>query len=307
MISVANAPISYGAFELTVGIYPNVPDGEGVLDRVRDAGYVGIDLGPVGYLGLGDTLASNLESRGLGLTGGYLELPFHDSDNMPKSLEELSELIEAFEAAAPVNERLGLPPARPTIAVMSQPHRRAMPGRAVNERELGYTDQQWETFAVNAERAAGLCRDRGFEPVFHNETGTNVEAPWEIEKVMELTSFDVCLDTGHLIACGGDPVASLLKWRDRVTHIHVKSAARAKMQELIDRGGDVEDIWADFEQAFDHISRVAPAPAPTKQSSWLAPFAAPGRRRASASARTSDFSLSPSGKTRRAISSARVA
>lgn len=244
MISVANAPISYGAFELTVGIYPNVPDGEGVLDRVREAGYAGIDLGPVGYLGLGDQLAENLESRGLGLTGGYLELPFHDNDGMPKALDELSDLIGAFDAAAPVNARLGLPAARPTIAVMSQPHRRAMPGRAVNDRELGYTEQQWETFAINAERAAQLCRDRGFEPVFHNETGTNVEAPWEIEKVIELTSFDVCLDTGHLIACGGDPVASLLKWRDRVTHIHVKSAQRSKMQELIDRGGDVEDIWA---------------------------------------------------------------
>ena len=45
-VYVANAPISYGAFELTVGIDPNVPDGEHVLDEVRGAGYAGIDLGP---------------------------------------------------------------------------------------------------------------------------------------------------------------------------------------------------------------------------------------------------------------------
>ena len=40
-ITVANAPISYGAFELTVGIDPSVPDGEGVLKEVTAAGYAG--------------------------------------------------------------------------------------------------------------------------------------------------------------------------------------------------------------------------------------------------------------------------
>jgi len=47
-IYVANAPVSYGAFELTVGINPNVPDGTALLDAVAAAGYDGIDLGPVG-------------------------------------------------------------------------------------------------------------------------------------------------------------------------------------------------------------------------------------------------------------------
>ena len=37
-ITVANAPISYGAFELTVGIDPNVPDGEAILNEVQAAG-----------------------------------------------------------------------------------------------------------------------------------------------------------------------------------------------------------------------------------------------------------------------------
>jgi len=38
-IVVANAPVSYGAFELTVGILPDVPDGAAVLDQVAAAGY----------------------------------------------------------------------------------------------------------------------------------------------------------------------------------------------------------------------------------------------------------------------------
>jgi inosose dehydratase len=36
-ITVANAPASYGAFDVTVGIDPNVPDGVAVLDEVSAA------------------------------------------------------------------------------------------------------------------------------------------------------------------------------------------------------------------------------------------------------------------------------
>ena len=37
-IAVANAPVSYGAFEVTVGHDPNVPNGTEVLDQVAEAG-----------------------------------------------------------------------------------------------------------------------------------------------------------------------------------------------------------------------------------------------------------------------------
>src|ERR1700682_2034936 len=59
-VVVANAPVSYGALELTVGILPDVPEGATVLDQVAEAGYAGIDLGPIGYFGYGEELAGNL-------------------------------------------------------------------------------------------------------------------------------------------------------------------------------------------------------------------------------------------------------
>ena len=51
MIRVANAPVSYGAFEITVGVLPNVPGPEEVLTAIAQAGYEGTELGPPGYLG----------------------------------------------------------------------------------------------------------------------------------------------------------------------------------------------------------------------------------------------------------------
>src|SRR5689334_18927534 len=112
-IVVANAPVSYGAFELTVGIDPDVPDGRSVLDQVAAAGYDGIDLGPVGFLGTGDELCRRLRDRGLGLAGAYLEFPFADPARLDTVLPDLAAMLDTFDLVAPY---LSGPPPRPTIA-----------------------------------------------------------------------------------------------------------------------------------------------------------------------------------------------
>src|SRR5262249_46889151 len=96
-IAVANAPVSYGAFEVTVSHDPNVPDGVSVLDQVAEAGYAGIDLGPAGYLGTGERLGELLAERGLGLAGAYLELPYADPDALEEALPSLDELLSTFD------------------------------------------------------------------------------------------------------------------------------------------------------------------------------------------------------------------
>jgi sugar phosphate isomerase/epimerase len=85
-IAVANAPVSYGAFELTVGVEPGVPDGQSVLTQVAAAGYAGIDLGPIGYLGRGGELGEALARHRLGLAGAYVELPYSDPVALERAL-----------------------------------------------------------------------------------------------------------------------------------------------------------------------------------------------------------------------------
>jgi inosose dehydratase len=96
-IAVANAPVSYGAFELTVGQDPDVPSGTQVLDQVAAAGYAGIDLGPVGYLGTGERLGELLAERSLGLAGAYVELPYSEPHALEKSLPELESILDVFD------------------------------------------------------------------------------------------------------------------------------------------------------------------------------------------------------------------
>jgi inosose dehydratase len=239
-IVVANAPVSYGAFELTVGIDPHVPAGEVVLDEVADAGYAGIDLGPVGYLGSGAQLCQRLAKRGLGLAGAYLELPYSDPAALRAVMPQLDELLDTFDA---VRGNVPGPPPRPTLADASSDERRARPCQGGTDRGLGLDDAAWRRFAIGLASVVERCRDRGYEPTFHHETGTYVEAPWEIERVLDLSDIGLCLDTGHLLLGGGDPMTALRAWGTRINQVHLKDAKRSVMAQIVSEGGATNEIW----------------------------------------------------------------
>jgi len=240
-IAVANAPVSYGAFEVTVGHDPNVPDGVRVLDQVAEAGYAGIDLGPVGYLGTGERLGELLAQRGLGLAGAYLELPYADPGALDEALPSLDELLSTFDT---VRAYVPGPPPRPTLADAGSRERRSRPFRSAGERSLGLDGAGWRRFAEGLARVVGRCRDRGYEPTFHPETGTYVEAPWEIEEVLNRSDIGLCLETGHMMLGGGDPVAMLRDWSDRINHVHLKDASLAVRNGIVTDGVQAAEIWS---------------------------------------------------------------
>jgi inosose dehydratase len=249
-IAVANAPVSYGAFEITVGHDPNVPDGLSVLDQVAAAGYAGIDLGPVGYLGSGIRLGELLAERNLGLAGAYLELPYADHDALAQAMGDLDALLATFDAVRPY---LPGPPPRPTLADAGSRERRGRPGRSATHPGLGLDRAGWRAFAEGLARVVGRCRDRGYEPTFHPETGTYVEAPWEIEEVLDRSDIGLCLETGHMMLGGGDPVAMLRDWGERVNHVHLKDAVRSVMAGIVADDAPVTEIWS--REAFCALGR----------------------------------------------------
>lgn len=212
MIRIGNAPVSYGAFEVTVGKHEGVPSAAEVLDAVQAAGYQGIDLGPVGYLGRDAELRTALESRGLLLTGGYVEIDVSTAEAAAPGFAELAQVCDQFDAVA-----ADVPPAfppRPTVALIGAPPDGA--GRADAAR--------WGLIERTIAELVAQCEKRGYEACLHNEVGTQIASQEDVIRVLESTRSALCLDTGHLVAAGGDPVAILARWRDRVSHVHLKDA-----------------------------------------------------------------------------------
>jgi inosose dehydratase len=236
---VANAPVSYGAFEITVGINPHVPGATELLDLVSDSGYGGIDLGPISYLGSADELGERLTSRGLGLSGGYLQLAFSDADRLAEQLPELDALLDVFDATAP-----HVRPPYPTLADAGSDQRQRHPGRAASDRTVGLDDQLWGTFVQGVERVLDRCRERGYEPTFHPHAGTFVEAGWEIDRLLETTEIGICFDPGHLLVGRVDPLPALAAWSDRINHIHLKDAFTQILDDLLAADEPTESIYA---------------------------------------------------------------
>jgi inosose dehydratase len=213
VIRVANAPVSFGVFELTAG-GAGGPDPDELLGAIAAAGYEGTELGPPGYLGEGDALRRRLERHGLELTGGYVPIRFAEPD-----LGELSRTLDLFEAA-------GAAGARPVLADAGREH-----------------DVDFERLAAGVRRAAALARDRGFEPAFHHHLGTNVETPAELERLLDATDVPLLLDTGHLLAAGGDPVEALRRRRERIDYVHLKDVRLGVLREVADEGAELLEAW----------------------------------------------------------------
>ena len=195
MIRIGNAPVSYGAFELTVGVSPDLPEPLGVLRAMAAAGYDGTELGPPGYLGDVLTLRERLQLRGLELVGGFVPIRFGDPD---QDLAPLEQALDLFDAAG------GSP-------------RTVLSDGGVREGAM-----DWARFAESVTQAAARARMRGYSPTFHHHMGSRVQTPPEIERLLELTDVGLLLDTGHLLAAGGDPVRSLRDWRERIDLVHLK-------------------------------------------------------------------------------------
>jgi inosose dehydratase len=236
-VRVANAPLSYGAFEMTVGVFPNVPGPDELLAEMGAAGYEGTELGPPGYLGEGEELRDRLERYRLALTGGWNRVRFSEPEHWDEDLAALERGLGLFDAA-----RAG-PDARPVLGDGGSDARRANPGRGREDRSIGLDDDGWRRLADGVARAQELVRSHGYEPSFHAHTATHVEAPWEIERLLELTDVGLLVDTGHLLAGGSDPIQALRDWSERVNYVHVKDVRLDVLGRVIDDRADMLEAW----------------------------------------------------------------
>lgn len=234
---MANAPCTYGAFEITLDD-PNVPGALDVLEMVASAGYAGIDLGPAGYLGTNKELPGRLRERNLALAGGYLPLHFSSAHKLAREMPQLEALLDIFDLVPET-----LPRPKPTIADAGSPERWQRPGAAARDRSIGWDDAGWRRFGEGIARVAERCRERGYEPTLHHHTGTFLEAVWEIERALEVSDVGLCLDTGHLLVGGGDPVKGIDTWGGRINHVHLKDARRDVIAGITADGSSVEAIW----------------------------------------------------------------
>jgi inosose dehydratase len=233
-IRIANAPCSWGALEFDLAA--PAPGYAEVLDEMAATGYAGTELGDFGFMPTDPgQLRGELVRRGLALLAAFVPIALADSAAQAAGAEVAVRTARLLAAASDARPLIVLADDNGSVATRREHAGRVLP-------EHGLRDAQWDTFAAGAERVARAVRDAtGLRTVFHHHCAGWVETPAEIDALMRRTDpglLGLCVDTGHLTYGGGDPVATLSRYADRVWHVHFKDCDPAVARQARERGWD---------------------------------------------------------------------
>jgi len=232
---IANAPCSWGVLEFeSTALAPSPAQ---VLDEIAATGYEGTDLGDWGFFSTDPrVLRAELDRRRLDLVGAFVDIALtnpsaHDA-GAATAVRTARLLMETALEGPYTTEAVGeIRATRPMIVLSDKTA--ALAARTAKAGRItaadGLADSDWEIVATGAEHIARAVLDAaGVGTVFHHHCATVVETPEEIGELMRRTSrelLELCLDTGHATYGGGDPVALLDEYRDRIRLVHFKDCS----------------------------------------------------------------------------------
>jgi inosose dehydratase len=214
---LAGAPISWGVCEVPGWGHMLPPDR--VLAEMASLGLTATEMGPVGYLPPDtEVLRPLLRSHGLGLVGAFVPLVLHTGD--------LTQSRAVLDAVLPLMTALD-----GEIVVAA-----AVTDASWSPR-VALDDGAWQRLVNNFEEVGALVAARGLRLALHPHAGTLVETAEDIEAVLAHGEVDWCLDTGHLVIGGTDPVEFATRNAERIVHVHLKDvdlelAGRVRSGEL---------------------------------------------------------------------------
>ena len=225
MVRIANAPCSWGVIE---GIEGQRDGYVRVIDEMQQTGYIGTELGDWGFMPTDPgELRSVLDARGLALIGSWVGV----------NLEDRAKHQASADDAVRTGKQLALVGGKEAVVVLGNdpygnPLRTKIAGRVTPADAMD--EDQWKVFAEGANHVARRVMDEaGIRTVVHQHIGTLVETEAEARRLFDMTDPSVlglCLDTGHwTFGAGGDPVAAVREFRDRVWHVHFKDVEPAVM------------------------------------------------------------------------------
>jgi inosose dehydratase len=216
-MKIAAAPISWGVCEVPGWGHQLTPDR--VLAEMAAVGVSATELGPEGFLPSDPAeLTTLLDSYGLSCVGTFAPVLLHDADHDPVS-DITAPLDAPIASGAKV---LVLAAATGTDGYDSRPT---------------LDDDQWATLLGNLDRLGVAAAEKGVLAVLHPHVGTMVETRSDVDRVLAGSQIKLCLDTGHLLIGGTDPLQLAREVPGRIAHAHLKDvdanlAARVQAGEL---------------------------------------------------------------------------
>lgn len=217
-VKIAGAPISWGVCEVPGWGYQLSPDR--VLHEMSELGLTATEFGPVGFLPEDPSeKAEFLAKHSMRAIGGFYPILLHDSghDPIPAVLKEMKSYLASNAEVLVLAASTGV--------------------EGYDEPRPVLTDEQWQVMFSNLERVAEVANQHGVLAVLHPHVGTMVETKADIDRVLEGSEIGFCLDTGHMLIGGTDPVEFSKQHGTRIQHSHLKDVNLKVAQRV--RSGEI--------------------------------------------------------------------
>jgi inosose dehydratase len=197
---LAGAPISWGVCE--VPGWGRQLDPERVFGEMASLGLRATELGPIDYLPFEPAaIRERLAAHGLKLVGGFVPLVLHEIELDTAQADQIAATLAAAGAevfvAAAVRDLAWSP-------------------------RIGIGREAWHRLARHLAEVERRVAQHGLTLALHPHAGTQVETAWDVETLLALSDVGWCLDTGHLLIGGTDPVDFVRNHGDRIVHAHLK-------------------------------------------------------------------------------------
>ncbi|MEL6207407.1 MAG: TIM barrel protein [Pseudomonadota bacterium] len=212
-IKIGNAPCSWG---VEFADDPRNPDWRDVLRENAEAGYTGIELGPVGFMPEDPPLVADaLAEHGLTLIGGVVFRAFHDPAQWDDVMDGSVRTCKALAAHG----------ARHLVLIDSiSPRRAPTAGRADAAEQMDAAE--WSAFRDRLATVAKMgTEEYGLTVGMHAHAAGFMDFEPELERLLDEvdeTILKICFDTGHHSYAGFDPVAFMERHIGRISYMHFK-------------------------------------------------------------------------------------
>ncbi|AUQ69609.1 sugar phosphate isomerase/epimerase family protein [Phaeobacter inhibens] len=212
-IRIGNAPCSWG---VEFAQDPRNPEWRSVLKDCAEAGYKGIELGPVGYMPEDPAILRDaLAEYDLELIGGVVFRAFHDPDQWDDVLDGAHRTCKALQAHG----------AEHLVLIDSiSPRRAPTAGRASEAEQMNQAE--WSAFRDRLATVAQIgTEEYGLTVGIHAHAAGFMDFEPELERLLNEVDdkiLKICFDTGHHSYAGFDPVAFMKRHMDRISYMHFK-------------------------------------------------------------------------------------